>query len=521
MRDPAEANKQFGRVATLKAAFLVTGSTYASYAFGLITSALIARGLGPDDFGSYAYAVWLAGLLIMIANNGLAISGIRFVSESLGRESTEMAARVHGWLWRRQKAALLATLCVFLIVIFWARPIEWASNMALYSTVVFVSAAAKTIYLFDASIAKGYGRFNVEAYSSIALSFVNVIVVVVLWFAHAPLVAYLCLFTVTSLGYAAFASVMLHRVGVTTKGGELNPELLSSLHRHLFWTVVLALVGSLSSRSIETFMLSKLVGTREVGFFTLANTLTRGGVDVLTAGLTTVLMPIMAHAYGSGGLARVGPIFSDSVRYFLFFGLLLAGVGTLWADAAVMLMYGHSYAPVVPVFQVMVIVGGLTLSDGAFGAILSTTENQAGRAAVAFFALAASAAGAFAFIPSFGLMGAAASVAVTKLVSFTVLVVMVVRNLRVRMPLKQLLRLLLAAVLAGAGGGGVAWLAPGLSGSIAAGLVYALLFGAFSVGLNCWLEQDVNQLQSIARRFPRLLGWSQPGIARWLEKLHD
>jgi hypothetical protein len=91
MRDPAGTNKQFGRVATLKAAFLVTGSTYASYAFGLITSALIARGLGPDDFGSYAYVIWLTGLLIMLGNNGLAISGIRFVSESHGESGSWMA----------------------------------------------------------------------------------------------------------------------------------------------------------------------------------------------------------------------------------------------------------------------------------------------------------------------------------------------------------------------------------------------------------------------------------------------
>jgi O-antigen/teichoic acid export membrane protein len=519
MRDPAGTNKQFGRVATLKAAFLVTGSTYASYAFGLITSALIARGLGPDDFGSYAYVIWLTGLLIMLGNNGLAISGIRFVSESLGRQSVETASRVHGWLWRRQKACLLAVLFVFLIVVLWGRPTEWGQHPRLFAIVVILCVAAKAMYLFDASIAKGYGRFNVEAYSSIFLSLINAAAVTVLWWAHAPLIGYLGLFTATSIGYALFAAVMLHRAGVHKSDGPLDPDFLASINRHLFWTVLLALIAALGNRSIETFLLSKLVGTKEVGFFTLANTLTRGGVDVLTAGLTTVLMPIMAHAFGAGGLERVGPIFSDSVRYFLYFGLLLAGVGSLWAGPAVFLMYGHRYDAVVPVFRVMVIVGGLTLSDGSFGALLSTTENQAGRTTVAFLGLVASTIAAFALIPAFGLLGAAASVAVTRFVAFSTMATMAIKTLHVRPPMREVGRLLLCAAVATACALGTFWLAPGLVGNLIAGAVYAIVFSVLTMVSNCWLVQDVRLLQSVANRFPGIFGWTQPRISRWLERL--
>jgi O-antigen/teichoic acid export membrane protein len=521
MQDPANRNQQFGRIATLKAAFLVTGSTYASYAFGLVTSALIARALGPDDYGSYAYVVWLASVLIMIANNGLAISGIRFVSESLGRESMETANRVHGWLWRRQRASLFAVLCVLVLVLSWNRPGEWKGNMGLLLFIVATCTAAKTIYLFDSSVAKGYGRFNVEAYSNIFVSLVNVLAVIGLWFLHATVIAYMVLFTVTSVGYAVFATVMLHRGKLIPKRGELNHDLLASMKRHLFWTVLLALVGSLSNRSIETFLLSTVVGTKEVGFFTLATTLTRGGVDVLTAGLTTVLMPLMAHAYGAGGLKRVGPIFSTSLRYFLFFGLLLAGVGTLWGDVAVTAMYGSSYAPVVPVFRIMVIVGGLTLSDGAFGAILSTTENQAGRVAVAFFSLIASAVGALALVPTYGLMGAAISFATAKLIGFSILVIIVVRTLDVQLPMREIVRLFGCAAVAGLAAAGIAWFVPGLVGGSIAGLVYAAVFGAFSIILDSWHTEDVAQLLSVTRRFPRLLGWFQPSVMKWLARLEQ
>ena len=74
-------NQPFGRGAAIRAALQMTGSTYVIYATGLLVSALIARSVGPADFGRYSYLVWLAGVLIMVGNNGLTTSAIRFVSE--------------------------------------------------------------------------------------------------------------------------------------------------------------------------------------------------------------------------------------------------------------------------------------------------------------------------------------------------------------------------------------------------------------------------------------------------------
>jgi O-antigen/teichoic acid export membrane protein len=94
--------QSFGRSALMRAALLTTGSTYIAFVLGLLVSVLIARVLGPEDYGRYAYVVWLSGILIMLTNNGLNMTGTKFVSEALGREEPETAARIHGWLLRKQ-----------------------------------------------------------------------------------------------------------------------------------------------------------------------------------------------------------------------------------------------------------------------------------------------------------------------------------------------------------------------------------------------------------------------------------
>ena len=105
---------------------MVTGSTYVSYALGMLTSIVIARSLGPDDFGRYSYVVWLAGLLVVLANNGTTNTAIRFVSESLGRGSEAGAAGIHGWLRRRQLASALLVAAGFLLLLpLLLRSIAW------------------------------------------------------------------------------------------------------------------------------------------------------------------------------------------------------------------------------------------------------------------------------------------------------------------------------------------------------------------------------------------------------------
>src|SRR5690606_29794999 len=126
---------QFSGVGAIRGAMMVMGSTYVTYALGLLTSILVARTLGPDDFGRYSYIVWLAGMLIAFSNNGITTTAIRFVSESLGRGSPESSRRVHGWLWRRQLFCIALVAVVFLVVTPFSAPAGWDGHVAEFAAV--------------------------------------------------------------------------------------------------------------------------------------------------------------------------------------------------------------------------------------------------------------------------------------------------------------------------------------------------------------------------------------------------
>jgi len=512
-------NQQFSGAAAIRAAMMVMGSTYLTYALGLLTSVLVARTLGPDDFGRYSYVVWLAGLLIAIGNNGLTTTAIRFVSESLGRESSEGARSVHGWLRRRQYACLAVIAVGFLALHRFLVPAGWDGHVSGFVIVALVAGMTKALFLFDVSVAKGYGRFGIEASSTVVMSIVNIAAVLVLLAIKAPLMAYMALFAAVGASYAFLSGLMLRRAGITPSHAALETSLLVRLRRHLMWTVVLTIANAFGNKSIETYLLNALVGPAEVGFFAIAAALTRGGIDLLSSGLTTVLMPMMAHAFGAGGRERANEIMGRSVRYFQFLGLLLAGVGALLAEVAVWLMYGERYAAVVPVLQIMIVVGGLTLAEGAFTALLATTDNQRMRAAYAGLSIGITALFAIVLIPRYGLTGAIAAHAASRVIVFSTMAFGITRVMQVRLPWRELLRQFVAAVIAMVLAALPLFLVPGIWTGVAAALIYAVVFTACSLALKAWRAPDVLHVAAFLERYPLLAGRPRDFLLRWAARL--
>lgn len=505
---------RFGRDAAFRSALLMTGSTYVTYVVGLLVSTVVARSLGPDDYGHYAYLVWMSGTLILLFNNGLTNSGMRFVSESLGRNGgSEQARGVHQWLRKRYLASLVIGTVLFITLFPVLRPSDWQMSLWLFGAAVLVSALAKSGYLFSSSIAKGYGIFGIEASTTNTMALLSLVGAFALGYLDADLQAYIILFVIMSLGHLVMTLLLMRRANIAAEEQPLPDELVGRIRKHLFWSIVLTLIAALTNKSVETVMLNSWVGPAAVGFFTIAATMTRGGVDLLASGLSSILLPVMSHAFGAGGMARVQRIMADAVRYYFFLGLLLAGVGGLWAAPAVMLLYGESFSPAIPALQVMLVVGGLVMPEAAFYALLSSTDHLKLRVYVAAVSVGVVAAACLALIPKFGLWGALAAHAASRLVVFALIVVALTRKLDVRLPYRELARMSAIGLISVALPLLLVYLVDGPIIALLAGALFAATYLPLSVVMRVWTRSDVG---TISGRLARL-----PGIGKmvpWLER---
>lgn len=507
-------SNQFGATAMFRSALLMTGSTYVAYATGLVVSTLIARSLGPADYGRYAYLIWLSGVLVILMNNGLTTSAIRFLSETIGRNDPQATQRLHGWFKRWQGWSIAGVTAIFVMCLPWLKPAGWEADLLLFAAVCVGASVAKSLYLFSISVGKGHGRFDIEARSLSLLSLVNLVIIVAMFAWGGSLEAYLWLFLLISVLHPLMARRQVRQAGIASSGEPTEPALLERVKPHLWWTVLSTFVWAFSNKSAETFLLNKLVSAEAVGFFVIAATLTRGGVELLSSGLSTVLMPKMGNAYGEGGTERVGQIASDSIRLFHFLGLLLTGVGLFWAAPVIHVMYGERYAPAALLLQVMVIVRGFTLSSSAVGALLTVTEHQRLRAIESIFMVSISVVAAVLLVPRYGLMGALAAHVMSTLAAFVFSLVCVRLVLQVRMPYNDVARLTAGGLCAAAVSMGLtALFNNSIASQFAAGAVYVAVYLVTTLLFRAWNQHDLALVGLLTKRVPAL-----QKAPHWLER---
>jgi len=504
---------------TAAAALLVTASTYVTFGFGLLINAITAHQIGPEDFGRYSFYVALVGALSSLGNHGLSVSGIRFVSENLGRNDKSMAQRIHGWLERRQQISILLVIAGFLLCLPWLMPHGWAQTSMLFAILVIPSLVGKAMYLFNISIGKGYRQFRIEAYTNVLVSLFTMVCVCSLYFIGGTLVSYLCLFIVSSLAYWIITAIMLRRSDIVPARGEIDGQTLARVRTHLAWTILLVVTGLVGNRSVETYLLNDAAGPAQVGFFSIALAFSRGGVELLSSGLSSVLMPSMAHAFGSAGNASVGVLLRRSTRYFHFMGLLLAGAGFCLSEPAIMLMYGTRFADAIPVLRALLVISGLTLCEGTFGAVLSITDNQRWRASFAAFSMLVNIVAAIALVPRYGLDGAVMTIAIARISVLIASAFAVKRIMSFKLPSRQVFLMTLCAAIAAIPATALIYFLPPIWGGLVAAPVFVLVLVGGTATLRLWESTDVRLLLSLIDRLPSSMRLIRPIIAQWEKKL--
>ena len=498
----------FGRRWALRAAFMTTGSAYVSYAGGIIGTALLARHLGPQDYGVYAYFVWLCGVLVKLYTAGFGNTAIRFVSEMVGQAQVGQAQGVIHWVHRKYVAGSLLVTALFVFV---APLLKLSSERALSMSLLALAVTgslAKAYFTLLAAFGKGYGRFEVEAATTSFVAVVNVIGVAALVVFHVPLLGCAVFFVFLCFMHVVVARKLLASTGILGLRGSLSEGVRARLGPHLRWSVVLALLAAVSGNSIETFLLNREVGPSAVAFFALALAFVSAGLNLVLVGASATLLPVLGHAYGREAERGVVRIAGRALGYFQFLGVLIAGVGYFLAFPAVDLFYGERFLEAVWVLQALVVGRGLAVGAGALTAFFVANERQRGRTGILAVTLLFNVAVAVMLVPRYGLAGAVVSSVVTAFADLGIMAVVAVRGFGFEMPWGVLARLCLGGLIAA----GLAWQVVGDGGHVVRGIVgasvFAFAYAALTVLLGAWDKEDIVAMRKLGVRIGgRVLGW--------------
>jgi O-antigen/teichoic acid export membrane protein len=98
-------------------------ATASDLLINFVVAIVLARGLGTEQYGTYAFVMWFFGFAALATNLGLGSMVTRFVAEALGRQDRqEPQGMVRLTLVLRGVATLVACLLILALSGIWQRP---------------------------------------------------------------------------------------------------------------------------------------------------------------------------------------------------------------------------------------------------------------------------------------------------------------------------------------------------------------------------------------------------------------
>jgi len=462
-----------------------------------VSSIIIARLLGVEDTGLVAYAIWLISAVVIVADLGITITVARYVPELRGAGDENESDRLVAALLRPfAVSAILGPILIIPAVVFCLPgSVRGSSNLVWIVTAfgccIQSLAAFGLVYLQATSQFRRAAR---RALTSFFILLVGLPIGVLILGPAGAIAAYLTSNTVC-------AAICFRFWG---SKGRILPSLRPRVVTYARYNWVTAIVVAFVYSRLELLFLQQYQGSGATALFsvglTLASLATQGPL-LLTRGVFFYF----AERVGAGDHSRVQQTMQTGTRLlaFLIFPTCLGTAAIM--PSLLPTIYGKAFGQAVPAASVLVCAAGLVASQAIVSNLLLAYERNA-------FILWSGIGGAIAatifgmtLVPTFGVMGAAFGRGAIQLSLWCIGVFYVVRILRIPVPLGDLGRLLIAALLCAAAARWCIMTFTGTTGLLIAIATGGIIYVAAVRIIGALPEKDLNYLRAALPGVPASL----------------
>ncbi len=468
-------------------------NTAGTLVFGLVTSIVLARILGPAEIGRYHYWVWVARFLVLFSSPGLTQAMTRFGAEHLGKGDRQTASALFMRLFVIELAiGTLVAASTFIYAL--TAPLQEVTALVLVALSVLPAVVERH---FHAAVTGSQDfRFLSQIGLTANLLFsVTAIVAVSLGFGlHALLLILLARRVVQLLliGWKLpvyFSLRGAHRI-------PMPPDLLRRVLLYCRDVTLILIIDSILYDRSELFFLRRFATDSEIAYYSQSFELAIKAMAI-PAIVSGVLIPSFSSLVGQQDRKRFGDLHYSSYRILALIAMPI-GLGGAAVAPAFVKLYGPDFFEMAPVLAIL-LVGNIVGALAAISAtVLHSVERQNIIVRLGFTVAVINIGLDFLLIPSFGAVGAAIANSGSQLISGVVGIAYTVHYLDLPFPFRALGRIGLAALASAA----AAWLVSLWLG----GLVLAIFAGilAYPVALRFFAALDESDQSLLNRLTPYL-----------------
>lgn len=490
---------------------------YTEYFLGMLTSIIIARHLGPSDFGIYSLVIWLVATGVVVTNSGVSSAVIKFVAELRGAGREGQIRSLLAWAWRVQAVflalVLLGGTVLFMIL---GQRLMPDFDHGILLAILLATTVLRALYMLNISTCKGYENFRATAAIAVIGAPLNLLLILLVWWLDGPMEWFLGTYTVSSLVFWWISrrqvAPLLPPAGTRE---PLDESTRRRLHSYTALVAVIVVVSFITASEVEVLFLTLFASPASAGQFKVAYQLSSGALLLVPGVFGALLLPMMANALAQGREFAARRL-AMSTTYLTALAAPLVAFGVVFADAIIGLLYGPAFAPASFAFACCLAAGAVgVLSQGASSYLLGSDRQRALMIVVIAGSLVKVALDV-SLIQRHGLTGAVAAYGTTAVLMGSLVIGLALHHSGARLEWGRLARTLLAAVVAAA----AAWTAKGhmapVAGLAVGGALLAAVYVAATLLLGFWSVADLRHFQELHARIAkgrplvvgRFLGWA-------------
>jgi O-antigen/teichoic acid export membrane protein len=426
-------------------------TSIAEIGVSFVTVTVLTRALGTEQYGLYAYSIWLFTLASLVNNVGLGEMTRRFIPEAIGRQSTdEPVGIVQISLILRIAAALIVCVAILFSTGYWAVLSGNAGNRMVFILAALATFPEATQQALVA-IFKGFQKFDYALYVSLAMYPLRLVLLLVFMHLGFGIFTVLLLNIITLSVGVVIGFYLLSRLVPIRK--LLSRVRLSSDRRKaaLKYSITVAGINMLAylvSQQAETFFVGLYCSVEDVGFYTLAFKI--GSLAaLLPSAFAYVLLPAIAEQFGKGEIEKMKKIYLTSIRYLMVITLPLATGGIALASSLITFLYGADYKPSIILFQIIclpIAISSITYAGDTIirginrpGFILKTS---------AIFSVINIGLSLW-LIPRYGILGATVANVVTLVLGLPVYGIYINKSIGAIWPFRDMIKIFIASLIMG------------------------------------------------------------------------
>lgn len=399
------------QVAAVRDTVLVFIGNASNAALGFIVNLLVARTMGPEEFGLYTSAIAAGAVVISLSDLGINTGVVRFASKYLNEQAENKAFAIfYSALKFRLVLGVLLTIVGVGLSRLIAQELFDEPRLTILLQISFFGLLIPIISGLFGAIFQVYREFKKSVFLGILGGTVNLTYVGLLWLLQRMTLINLIAGSVLLAGALLFVTGSFLPKNIFSV--RKTDSILSRNLYHFSKWIMISSISVVLANNLDYYMLLWFRGAEAVGTYAAAWKL--GYVFPILAGaMGTVLLP---HVSSFETKERMKQYLTKAFRVTLPIAILTWVLIPI-AQPLINLIFGSEYMPAIPVFKILIIAFSITIVINPLGLVVYSLNKPHYFSIMNLVQLAVTIIGNIVLIPIYGIIGPAITVLLTGIVA--------------------------------------------------------------------------------------------------------